>query len=134
MSRIVYFVILFAKSGSRNSTHNTWNTHAWAIHYKGNWCCMVDRYSIFIILLILKSSRHTIGVEGPRYIVCRQQSNSIGNANYILNNTTSWAHKKCFVTIVIILYIQSINKKFLKLQHSTAFLTKNNMSNMLLAH
>ncbi len=62
------------------------------------------------------------------------KSNSIGNANYILNNITSWVHKKCFVTIAIILYGLSINKKFLKLQHPTGLLTKNNMLKMLLAH
>ncbi len=62
------------------------------------------------------------------------KSNSIGNANCILNNTTSWAHKKFVVTIAIILYGLSINKKFLKLQHPTGLLTKNNMFNMLLAY
>ncbi len=62
------------------------------------------------------------------------KSNGIGNANYILINTTSWAHKKLFVTIAIILYELSINQKFLKLEHPTVFWTKNNMFNMLLAH
>ncbi len=62
------------------------------------------------------------------------KSNGIDNANYILNNTTSWAHKKCFVTIAIILYGLSINQKFLKLGHPTVCLAKNNMFNMLLAH
>ncbi len=129
------FLLCLPKRGSRNSTHNTWNTHARVIHYMDNWCCMVDRYRVFIIPLIwLKSSRHTIGVEGPRYMVCRQQIKYIGNANYILNNATYWAHKKFFVTIAIILYGLSINKKFIKLQHPTGILTKNNMFNMLLAH
>ncbi len=53
---------------------------------------------------------------------------------YSCLNTTSWVHKKFFVTLAIILYGLSINKKFLKLQHPTAFLTKNDMFNMLLAH
>ncbi len=62
------------------------------------------------------------------------KSNSIGNANYILNNTTSWVHNKVLVTIVIILYGLSINKKFPTLQLRTGLLTKNNMFNMLLEH
>ncbi len=96
---------------------------------------MVDKYRIFIILLIwLKSSRHKNGVEGPIYMVLDSKSNSIGNADYILNNTTSWGHKSFFVSIAIILYALSINQKFLKLEHPKVFLTKNNIFNLLLAH
>ncbi len=58
----------------------------------------------------------------------------IGNANYILNNTTSSVHKKFFVTIAIILYGLSINQKFLKLKHPTFCFAKNNMFNILLMH
>ncbi len=49
LSRNVYVFTLFAKSGSRNSTHNTWNTHARVIHYMGNWCYMVDRYRCTLV-------------------------------------------------------------------------------------
>ncbi len=75
------FLLYLPKGDSRNSTHNKWNIHARVIHYMGNWCCMVDRYRVFIILLIwLKSSRHKIGVEGPRYMVFRKQIKSYWQA------------------------------------------------------
>ncbi len=55
---------------------------------------MVDKYRVVNILLIwLKSRRHTIGVEGPRYMCSDIKSNNLANANYILNNTTYLAHK-----------------------------------------
>ncbi len=95
---------------------------------------MVDKYRVFIILLIwLKSSRDMIGVEDARYMAF-SKSNSIDNANYILNNTTLLAHKKYFVTISIIVYALSINQKFLKLEHPTAFLNKNYMFNLLFVY
>ncbi len=126
------FLHCMPKSGSRNSTHNKWNIHARVIHYMGNRCCMVDKYRAVIILLIwFKSSRHMIGMEGPRYMVGQY---SIYNANYILNNTTFLAHKKVFVRIWIILYALSINQKFLKVKHPTPFLIKDNLFNLLLAH
>ncbi len=67
---------------------------------------------------------HTIGVEGPKYMVFRQQINGIDNANYILNNTTFLAHKNFFVTIAFILYALSKNQNFLKQELPTAFCPK----------
>ncbi len=74
LSRIVYVLLCLPKDGSRNLTHNTWNTHARVIHYMCNWCCMVDKYRVFILRLMwLQYSRLKIGVEGPRYMAFRQQ-------------------------------------------------------------
>ncbi len=120
------FSLCLPKSGSRNSTHNKWNIHANVIQYMGNWCCMVDKYRVFIILLIwLKSSRHMIWLKWKVLDTwCSDsKSNSIDNANYILHNTRFWEHKKFFVTISIILFALSINQQLLKLEHPTVFLT-----------
>ncbi len=105
--------------------------HARVVHYMGNWCCMVDKYRVFIILLIwLKSNRHKFGVECPSYIpvtLCSMHWQAMCNANFIINDTTFLKYKTFFVSIAIILYALSINQKFPKLEHPTSFWNKNNV-------